>query len=118
VLFYDEDHYAKLVLEYWYNLGLHVIFLREDDGVPCHCKNTCEKDVFVGTSEVELRVRYDGRRFHTEFRKPGDARWTRHFVVDAVPNRGPINVGLFSQADSGSQRWAWFDDFTLTVPTR
>lgn len=116
VVFYDNDRYAKYILEYWYNKGTHVIFLREDDGVPCHCKGICEKDVHVGKIEVELRLQYDGEKFITSYRFPGDKDWTHHFDVDAIKNEGPVNVGLFSQADSGSTDWAWFDDFELSVP--
>jgi regulation of enolase protein 1 (concanavalin A-like superfamily) len=117
IVYYDNDRYAKYVIEYWYNLGIHVIFLREDNGVPCHCKGTCEKDVFIGKAAVDLKLHYDGKKFITSYRLEGETAWTHHFEVDAIKNEGPVNIGLFSQADSGSKDWAWFDDFQLTVPS-
>ena len=116
IVFYDNDRYAKYVLEYWYNLGTHVIFLREDNGVPCHCKGTCEKDIFIGKTSVELKMVYDSGKFITSYRLQGEQEWTPHFQVDAIENKGNVNVGLFSQADSGSKDWALFDDFRLSVP--
>jgi hypothetical protein len=100
-------------LEYWYNLGTHVHFLREDNGVPCRCEFTCERSLKVGKTEVELKLSYDGEQFTTAYRLVGETAWTPHFQVDALKNEGPINVGIFSQADWGSEDWAWFDDFQL-----
>ena len=72
IVFYDNDRYAKYVLEYWCNLGTHVIFLREDNGVPCHCKGTCEMDIFIGKTSVELKMVYDSGKFITSYRLQGE----------------------------------------------
>ena len=115
MLWYDDGNYAKLVLEYWWEKGIHVIFLKEENDVPRHEKEVDEKDLFWGGQSVELRLTYRQGKFITECREIG-GEWQPHFTVDAIPNRGPINVGLFSQADAEAHDWMWFDDFKLTMP--
>lgn len=116
IWFYDNNNYAKYIIEYFFNEGVHNVFLQEENGVPCKDGACTKVYPYQGNTSVELRMTYQDGKFFTQFRKIGESNWTSHFVSDAIPNNGNINIGLFSQADSGSSEWAWFNDFQLIVP--
>jgi len=116
IWWYDNNNWAKLVIEYWWDYGIHVVFLKEENGIPCHDKTVCEKDFYWGATSVEIKMKYDNGKFITDLRPVGSTTWQSHFNVNAIADKGAFNIGLFSQADAGSSDWSWFDNFSLYVP--
>ena len=115
--FADNDTYTKFVTEYWFDNGIHNILLQEHNSVKCDDSEACGGKTFPyqGNTSVELRLTYKGGKMYSEFRKIGDSNWTPHHTTNAVVN-GKVNIGLFSQADSGSSDWAWFQDLSIVSP--
>jgi regulation of enolase protein 1 (concanavalin A-like superfamily) len=117
LVYYDKENYAKLVIEYWWEYGIRIILVQEVNGIKQNNIVLSGSDnVPYGSISVELKIDYTNGKFTTYYRSIGSSNWTQHCVINSFPNRGNINVGLFSQADSGSNDWAWFDDFSLNIP--
>ena len=117
IVFYDNDTYVKFVLEYWWSSGLHVIFLQEINSVKQNGNVVSGSDnQTYNAITIELKLGIENGRFRTWYRRAVDTDWAEECVSAALPDRGPVKIGLFSQADMGSNDWAWFDDFRLHQP--
>ncbi|MDX2188612.1 MAG: DUF5010 C-terminal domain-containing protein [Bacteroidota bacterium] len=117
IVYFNNDTYAKLVIEYFFDQGINIILLQEIDGVKQNNLVLSGSDnVPYGATSVEIKINYADGKFTSSYRPIGSTSWNSHCITTAIPNRGPVNIGLFSQADSGSNDWAWFDDFSIFAP--
>lgn len=103
--YYDDDNYAKLVLEYIDNRR-YVVLVREENA-----EAAVAAKIPVETDRVSLRFEVKGHTLSALFRLPGQSEWTNAASCPAYLKEG-LHAGLIGHGgpEDGS-RWAYYSDF-------
>jgi|GEM_PF-6932510 len=127
IIFYnDGNNYVKLVIEeIWNPKKVHLIMLREQNGVVKHPHDAPydypgddEIRVVLGTNptyEIELRLVLENNWVTMYWRSPGRSRWNKINEAMRLPGKsGQWYAGLLTMWGGPSKHWQRYRDFSLT----